>query len=145
MGRRKSGLERLVGAFTSALVLGGLWYFHILPTPVTVMLGVFFVALPFLGGIRRSVRDIEDRRHARLEAREQKQAKVVEKKDSAEKTVLKIAKERSGVVTPALVALHSDLPLAEAERLLGDLAARGYAEMRIKDNGTIDYVFPDLQ
>ncbi|HTH13277.1 MAG TPA: hypothetical protein VMB23_02700, partial [Spirochaetia bacterium] len=66
-------------------------------------------------------------------------------KDSAEKIVLRIAKDRGGVVTPALVALHSDLPLAEAEKLLGDLAARGYAEMRIKDNGTIDYVFPDLQ
>lgn len=146
MGRRKSGLERIVGGLTTGAALYGLWFFHILPIPFGwfIFLGVVFGVVPVLTGFRRVAREITDGQRAKREAIEGQKAQVVERKDSLEKTVLQIAKERRGVVTPALVVLHSDLQLAEAEKVLGDLSARGYAEMRIKDNGTIDYVFHDL-
>ncbi len=146
MGRRKSGLERIVGGLTTGAVIYGLWYFHIFPVPVgwMVFLGVVFGVLPVLAGFRHMAREVTDRQRAKREALEGQKAQVVERKDSLEKTVLQIAKDRGGVVTPALVVLHSDLHLAEAEKVLGDLAARGYAEMRLKENGTIDYVFHDL-
>jgi len=146
MGRRKSGLERIVGGITTGAALYGLWYFHILPLPFgwMVFLGVVFGVLPVLTGFRHLAREFTDGRRAKREALEGQKAQVVQRRDSLEKTVLQIAKDRRGVVTPALVVLHSDLQLAEAEKVLGDLAARGYAEMRLKDNGTIDYVFHDL-
>jgi len=144
MGRRKSGLERIVSGlgFTAVAVIlysfhfGGMW---IIP------LGILFGVLPVVSGIRRSVREIEERRQGKLEALESRRAQEAERRDSREKTVLQIAKSRRGVVTPALVVLESDLQLEEAEQVLQGLAARGYAEMRIKDNGMIDYRFPDLE
>lgn len=146
MGRRKSGLERIVGGLATGAVFYGLWYFHVLPLPVgwILFLGVVFGVLPVLTGLRHLAREISDRSQARREALEGRKIQETERRDSLEKTVLQIAKDRRGIVTPALVVLHSDLQLAEAEKVLGDLAARGYAEMRIKDNGTIDYVFHDL-
>jgi len=146
MGRRKSGLERIIGGLTSGAVVWALWYFHVLPLPVGVILflGVFFGVLPVLTGLRHLAREISDGGQRKREALEGRQNREVERRDSLEKTVLQIAKDRRGVVTPALVVLHSDLQLAEAEKVLQDLSARGYAEMRLKDNGTIDYVFHDL-
>ena len=146
MGRRKSGLERIIGGLTSGAVIWALWYFHIFPLPlgVLVFLGLVFGVLPVLTGLRHTARDITDRSRRKQDAIEGQKTHEMERKDSLEKTVLQIAKDRKGIVTPALVVLHSDLQLIEAEKVLGDMAARGYAEMRIKDNGTIDYVFHDL-
>lgn len=146
MGRRKSGLERIVGGLTTGGLIWALWTFHIIPLSAgwVVFLGVVFGLLPVASGLRQVAREIADRAHSRREALEGKKTLEVERKDSLEKTVLKIAKDKRGVVTPALVVLHSDLSLDEAEKVLSDLASRGYAEMRLKDNGTIDYLFHDL-
>ena len=144
MGRRKSGLERIVGGLTSGAVIWGLWYFHLLPGAVLVVLGVLFGVFPVLSGIRRVVKEIEDRRQQKYEALEGRRTQELERQDSLEKTVLKIAKKRGGVVSAALVVLESDLKLNEAEKVLESLAARGYAEMRVKENGSIDFRFHDL-
>jgi ribosomal protein S25 len=129
---------------TWGAVVAGLWYFHVLSGGWLLGLGLFFGVIPVLTGTRRLVRDAVESGRGRREALEDKKTRDADRRDSLEKTVLQIAKERQGVVTPALVVLRSDLKLEEAEKVLGSLAARGYAEMRIKDNGTIDYVFHDL-
>ncbi len=144
MGRKKSGLERIVGGLTSGVVIGGLWWFHVLATPWAIGLGVLFCALPTLGGLRRTAREIADRSHQKRERLEDQRTAETQRRDSLEKRVLQVARDRRGVVTPALVVLDSDLKLEEAERVLEAFAARGHAEMRIKANGTIDYVFHDL-
>ncbi len=144
MGRKKSGLERIVGGLGFCAVAIVLVTFHVVGQwmiPVAVLFGV----LPVVSGIRRTVREAEDRRQQKLETLESKRALESGRRDSMEKTVLQIAKNHRGVVTPAIVVLESDLQLEEAERVLQGLSARGYAEMRIKDNGTIDYRFPDLE
>ena len=123
-------------AFTlSSLHLVGGW---IIPV------GIVFGVLPMVGGLRRAIRDAEDRRQRKFEALEGRQTLEIDKKNSLEKTILRIARERQGVVTPARVVIESDAKLEDAEKALQDLSARGYAEMRVKDNGTIDYVFHDL-
>ena len=144
MGRKKSGLERIVGGVTSGIVVGGLWWFHVLGTPWAIGLGVLLCVLPILGGVRRTAREIADRSHDRRKRLADQRTIEVERKDSLEKKVLQVARDRRGVVTPALVVLDTDLRLEEAEKVLEALAARGHAEMRIKVNGTIDYVFQDL-
>jgi len=90
------------------------------------------------------VSEIEDRRQQKFDLLEGRRTQEVEKRDSWEKIILQIAKSRRGVITPAIVVLESDMKIADAETVLQSLAARGYAEMRLKDNGTIDYVFHDL-
>jgi len=144
MGRRKSGLERIVGGLTSGALIWGLWWFHVLPVGWALGLGAVFVVFPILGGLRRVAREVSDSGQRRREALEAAQAQEREHRDTLEKQVIRVAHERRGVVTPALVVLHTDLRLEEAEKVLETLAARGHAQMRIKDNGTIDYVFPEL-
>lgn len=134
----------MVGGLTSGVIIGGLWYFHVLTVPWALGLGVVFCALPILGGLRRSARELTDRGRDRRQQLADRQAAEAERKDTLEKQVLQVARDRKGVVTPALVVLHTDLTLEEAEKVLETLAARGHAEMRIKGNGTIDYVFHEL-
>jgi hypothetical protein len=144
MARPKSGLERVVAGLTSAAVIYGLFFFQVLTAPWALGLGIVFGALPVLTGLRRGATAIADRSHEQRKALEKRVEKEGKRRDSLEKTVLKVARSRQGVVTPALVVLESDLKLEEAEAVLTDLAKRGYAELRVKDNGTLDYLFPEL-
>ena len=48
------------------------------------------------------------------------------------------ALERCGPLTPARAALETSLSVAEADRMLGELAAGGYLEVKIED-GRITY------
>lgn len=48
-----------------------------------------------------------------------------------EKELLR-AMERDGELTPARAALKTSLTVAEADRLLSELAARGYPEVRAR-------------
>jgi hypothetical protein len=144
MGRKKSALEGIIGGLGFTAVAVVLYAFHFVGGWI-VPLGIFLGVLPALSGARRWAREIEERRQQKLNALEGRRTQELERQDSWEKTILQIAKKRRGVVTPALVVLESDLKLDEAEKVLQNLAARGYAEMRVKDNGTIDYRFPDLE
>lgn len=146
MGRHKSGLERIIGGLAAGAILWFLWSFRIFPLPawLGIVLALGFSIFPVLSGVRQVVREIGDRGRSRKQALEGRAAEQIGRKETLEKTVLQIARERRGVVTPALVALHSDLSLDEAEEVLGSLSSRGYAEMRVKENGTIDYLFHDL-
>lgn len=64
---------------------------------------------------------------------------------SAEKQVLLAAKEEKGIVTPALVALKTELSIQEAEKLLQEMAGKGYAVMHVRDDGRIEYEFPEFR
>ena len=136
-------MDRIVGGLVVTGVAFALSTLHLVGGWI-LPVGIVFGVLPMVGGLRRLIRDAEERRQRKFEALEGRQTLEIDRKNSLEKTILRIAKERKGVVTPARVVLESDLQLAEAEKALQDLAARGYAEMRLKDNGTIDYVFHDL-
>lgn len=146
MRRRKSGWEALAGGVAAVSILSVIAVTHLFPltSMPLLVLGVLFGVFPILGGVRRLVREATERREKKLLAVEERLDRERRTQETVEKTILKIAQQRRGVVTPALVVLGSDLKLEEAEKALGDMAARGYAEMRVKENGTIDYVFHEL-
>jgi len=56
-----------------------------------------------------------------------------------EKEVLK-ALERRGELTPARAALETSLNASEADRILGELASKGYLDVRV-DGTKISYTF----
>ena len=66
-------------------------------------------------------------------------------KDSAgietEKQVLRVAQRESGKLTPAIVALNSDLSIDDAEKVLSNFVTRGYASMNVQNDGRIVYEF----
>ena len=58
--------------------------------------------------------------------------------------MLKTAKEEQGRITPGLVALKSELSIAEAQKILENMVQMGYALMNIKESGHIEYEFPEF-
>jgi len=62
-----------------------------------------------------------------------------------EKQILLTAKEENGVVTPALIALKTELSIQEAEKKLDEMAQSGYTMMQIRENGRIEYEFPEFK
>jgi TM2 domain-containing membrane protein YozV len=68
-----------------------------------------------------------------------------QKKDSIERIILRCARKNSGFVTASEVALDGDVGMDEAKAALDKLAGKGFAEMRIRTNGVIVYVFAEFQ
>lgn len=65
-------------------------------------------------------------------------------KISKEKQVLALAEREKGRITPALTALKTNLSIEDAEKILSDLAGRGYANMEVTSTGRIEYLFPEF-
>ena len=60
----------------------------------------------------------------------------------AKQRILQISKEAGGVVSPADVAVSSDLDPDRAKELLDDLVAGGHCEIRVRKNGDLVYTVP---
>lgn len=133
-GKRSPEASITTGAiFTLAFGLG--WYFT--GTWWFVFPMVFAGILPLVEGLRRLGRE----RQLRVDGT---QREALRSTASAEKQILLTAKEEKGIVTPALVALKTDLSIQEAEKLLEEMARKGYAAMRVTESGRIEYEFPEF-
>lgn len=77
-------------------------------------------------------------------ARARREAEAQQLEGLREKQVLTIAREHKGRLSAAVVALHSELSLAESEKLLQRLCTTGHAQMNVQDDGRIEYIVPDL-
>lgn len=65
-------------------------------------------------------------------------------RENAEKIVLRIAAQNQGLVTPMEIAIASDLSMDEASRILEDMRKKGYASLRVADNGSYVYEIEGL-
>jgi TM2 domain-containing membrane protein YozV len=65
-------------------------------------------------------------------------------KESLERTILRVAKKNSGFATASEVALEADAAIDEAKTALEKLAAKGFAEMRVRKSGAIVFAFPEF-
>ncbi len=63
---------------------------------------------------------------------------------SAEKKILRIAYNNKGKITPALIALETELSLNRAEEILNDMAKKGHVYVSVMEEGRIEYSFPDF-
>jgi hypothetical protein len=61
-----------------------------------------------------------------------------------EKQVLRAARDEQGIVTPTVVALKTELSIQEAEKILEEMARKGYALMRVTESGRVEYEFPEF-
>lgn len=66
------------------------------------------------------------------------------RRETVEKTILRLARKNGGAVTPGEVALEGDCSLDEARKALEKLAKDGSAEMRVRSSGVVAYVFPEF-
>ena len=72
--------------------------------------------------------------------------RALPEKNSAilEREVLSVVRSEKGRVTPAIIALNTEVSLKKAENILEDMVKRSYASMEIRDNGTVEYVFSEF-
>jgi len=69
---------------------------------------------------------------------------IVKEKESVEHTILKIAKTNHGIITASELAIGAKAPLENAKKALDNMVSKGYAELRVRQSGTLVYVIPDL-
>ncbi|HUW40453.1 MAG TPA: hypothetical protein VMV90_05545 [Rectinemataceae bacterium] len=98
---------------------------------------IFAGLLPFVSGLRGLVAE-------RAAAPPRRKLGPAERKAEAERSVLRVAQERGGRVTPALIAIGSELSLEEAERVLQSMVAKGHALMQVREDGRIEYEFREF-
>ena len=122
--------------FMMGLVIGGLFLlfmagpgFHFLPFLFLIWAVPFFVA-PALVADARGWTGL-------TEARRRESTGRVTAQESKERELLG-ALARRGELSPALAALETSLTVAEADRMLSDLAESGHVEVRAHE-GTLGY------
>ena len=114
-------------AFGIAWAVTGLWFF--------VFPFVFAGVLPLVNGLLALPR-------GRGEA--SRRAAPDAALASREKQVLQAARDEKGIVTPTVVALKTELSIQEAEKMLEEMARKGYALMRVTESGRLEYEFPEF-
>jgi len=72
------------------------------------------------------------------------QSRVVREKESVERVILRLAKSNKGILTASELALSANIPLEEAKRDLDAMVSKGYAELRVRQSGSLVYTIPDL-
>ena len=122
------GAVAMIVIFTAGRVFGGWGWWVVFPI-------VF-------GGVLPIASVLSARYSPTARARREAEAKQIE--GLREKQILTIARDHNGRISAAVVALHSDLSLAESEQLLQKLSATGHAQMNVLDDGRIEYIVPDL-
>lgn len=132
--RRRSGGEEFIGGATLIAVFGLLY--------LSTHQSFWLFPLCF-AGIPPLIRGIQRIYTRRALIREQR---AVPQRTDADltKEILRVAQANGGKITPAVVTLNSSLSLEEAERLLQELASKGYAAMNVTDTGRIEYEFPEF-
>jgi len=69
---------------------------------------------------------------------------IVREKDSVEHVILKLAKEKKGILTASDVALAAKISIDEAKRDLDALVTKGFAELRVRQSGVLVYTISDF-
>jgi TM2 domain-containing membrane protein YozV/predicted transcriptional regulator len=72
------------------------------------------------------------------------EAHIVREKRTVERTILHLAKQNKGILTPSELALESGISIDEAKRTLDTLVNKGFAELRVRKTGTLVYTIPEL-
>ena len=121
--------------FMMGLVIGGLFLlfmagpaFHFFPLLFLLIWAVPFLVAPAFVAVARGLTGL-------TEARARKGGAVTE--ESKERELLE-ALARRGELSPALAALETSLTVAEANRMLSDLASSGHVEVRAHE-GRLGY------
>jgi len=141
-GRRGRRPKTSVESFITGLVIGGgaLAYWFLAPGEKPW----WIIAIAVFAGLLPAARGLSGMITSRTSAPAAKKIGERERAAENEKAVLRMARDRGGRLTPALVALDCDMGVAEAEFVLDGLAKKGHASMRVRDDGRIEYEFAEF-
>ena len=72
------------------------------------------------------------------------EARIVHEKESVERIILKLAKANKGILTASVLALSANISMEEAKKDLDAMVSKGFAELRVRQSGSLVYTIPDL-
>ena len=135
MGHR-SGKNEFYSGLTMTALFGGIYllfnsFFWIFPL-------VFAGLLPLARGTGKL---LEEHNRHRIEPRKPPRPLS---RDERERLILKMARTHGGRVSVTLIAVETDMTIAQAEEILEGLVHRGYASLEVRDSGGLEYHFPDF-
>jgi len=136
--RSKPNVESLI---TGMVVGGGALAYWFLATGAKPW---WILAVALFGGILPAARGLSGMIASRAAAPATKRLGEKERALENERSVLRMAREKGGRLTPALVALDCDMGIEKAEAVLDGLAKKGHASMRVRDDGRIEYEFSEF-
>ena len=84
---------------------------------------------------RPSVRNVSPSRETRDKDRP---------KESVEHSILRVAKKNHGTVTPAEIAIETEVSIDDAKAYLDTLVEKGHIELRVRKTGAVVYVVPEF-
>ena len=105
--------------------------------------GSIFIFVGVIVGVLPAIRGLSKLLQARVGSQERKQFQAAQS-ETRERVVLRLAKAESGRLTPAIVAVNSELTLDDAEAQLREFVDKGYTELNVTEDGRIEYVFPEF-
>ncbi|MDR2808710.1 MAG: NINE protein [Spirochaetaceae bacterium] len=65
-------------------------------------------------------------------------------KNSVEHSIIRTAKMNNGMITPSDLALAGNISLEEAKKALDAMVSKGFAEIRVRETGSLVYVIPEI-
>lgn len=134
MALRKAGISEIFSGLGGLAVMAGLYFFT--GSRIFIFIGIFAGVLPAIRGISKILQArVDHKDHEQLTERHT---------EGVERTVLLLAKEHKGRLTPALVAVNSNVTLDEAEKQLNELVDKGYAELDVTEDGRMEYLFREF-
>ena len=141
-GNRGRKPKTNVESFVTGLVVGGgaLAYWLLAPGEKPW----WIIAIAVFAGILPAARGLSGMIASRANAPAAKKLGEREKAAENERSILRIARDRGGRLTPALVALDCDMGVEEAERILDGLAKKGHASMQVREDGRVEYEFSEF-
>jgi len=131
---KRAGIAELFSGLGAVALFGALYAFT--NFGLFIFLGVIIGVLPAIRGLSKLLQ-------VRVGSQERKELESV-RSESRERVVLRLAKAESGRLTPAIVAVNSELTLDDAEAQLREFADKGYTELNVTEDGRIEYVFPEF-
>jgi predicted transcriptional regulator len=72
------------------------------------------------------------------------EVRIIREKESVEHVILKLAKANKGILTASELALSANISMEEAKKDLDAMVTKGFAELRVRQSGTLVYTIPDL-
>jgi hypothetical protein len=112
--------------------------------PAAIFMGIMPVARGISGLVAQRSAIAREREARRPAGGGEERAKGRGGAAWAERTILRLASDRGGKLTPSLVVLGSDMTIVEAERALDELAKKGHAALRVRDDGRVEYEFSEF-
>jgi len=131
---KRAGIAELFSGLGAVALFGALY---------ALIGGTFFLFIGVIAGVLPAMRGVSKLLQARVGSQERGKIEAA-RSETRERVVLRLAKSESGRLTPAVVAVNSELSLDDAESQLREFADKGYAELNVTEDGRIEYVFPEF-